>query len=582
MSERSIRRSHDRAERAAERRRRRRAKLAAGVTVVGASAALAPAAQAANFTVDTLDDPGNGDTCAATDCSLREAIEDADANTEADTITFASGLTGTITLGSPLEVDSPDGIDIDGPGVSVVSISGDTDSSGDPSSGDTPILYVLPDAKLSISGLTLTQGYIDCSCFGKYAGGISMSAGSTVSIADAALTDNVGTTGGAVANFQGTLDVMRTELSGNYSDYLGGAIFASGPKYTPTPTPGEGEPMTTTITNSELVGNAAPIGGGAWLSGAKYTSEDPIPELGQATITGTTFSGNEASSGGGLASKYAETDVSGTTFSGTFTLTPTVATCGSSVGPDVITGDITSIFNATASGGLDAFTLGTTSCNIGTALVSWQGPNPLHPVIAETAYKYKVVDGAGRFEQIGIGWLKHGFAADTGSLCCTCQNPGNNQWLGIGCSDPYSASQAAAQSTLTPRWQVNAHTGVFPYPGSNPPFSGTTARRTEIALSDLEPSGGTTHYYAECTYVTQDDAQAGNGNNNASWKELAVTGGPTNYTFATSGSVHRMQPAITAWPALEPGVKLASVQVAGDGLVLVGSHATNLGGGQYH
>src|SRR5436190_59604 len=48
-----------------------------------------------------------------------------------------------------------------------------------------------------------------------------------------------------------------------------------------------------------------------------------------------------------------------TFFSGTFTLLPAVGACGSSVGPDVITGDITSIFNATAANGLDAFTLGT-------------------------------------------------------------------------------------------------------------------------------------------------------------------------------------------------------------------------------
>ncbi|MBL8858741.1 MAG: hypothetical protein JNL28_09565 [Planctomycetes bacterium] len=272
----------------------------------------------------------------------------------------------------------------------------------------------------------------------------------------------------------------------------------------------------------------------------------------------------------------------GVTFSGTFALAPAVNPCGLSVGPDVITGDITSIQNSTASNGLDAFTLGTTSCNVGSALVSWQGPNQLHPVISETAYKYKIVNGAGRFEMIGIGWLKHGFAASTGSTCCPCQNPGNNQFLGLGCSDPYSASQAGAQSTLTPRWEVNPHTGVFPYPGSNPPWSGTTARRTEIALADLEPSGGTTRYFAECTYITQDDAQAGNGNNNASYKELVVTGGPANYTFATTGVVARMQPALMAWRMIDSGVKISSAQIAGDGLIFVGSRATSLGGGQYH
>jgi hypothetical protein len=273
---------------------------------------------------------------------------------------------------------------------------------------------------------------------------------------------------------------------------------------------------------------------------------------------------------------------SAATFTGTFSIQPGSSACATGVGPDVIVGDITSIMNVTAANGLDAFTLGTTSCNIGTSVVNWFGSNNQHPVISENFYKYKVVAGAGHFEQIGMSWLKHGFAADVGSFCCTCQNPGNNQLLGVGCSDPYSASQAGTQSGLTPRWQVNAHTGFFPYPGANPGWSGSTARRCEVALADLEVSSSAVKYYAECVYTTADDALAGNNNNNASTKQITVTGGPSDYTFATSGSVQRMQSAIRNWRLIEPGVTLADVQVPGDGLFIVGSHATSLGGGQYH
>jgi hypothetical protein len=98
---------------------------------------------------------------------------------------------------------------------------------------------------------------------------------------------------------------------------------------------------------------------------------------------------------------------------------------------------------------------------------------------------------------------------------------------------------------------------------------------------DLETSSSAVKYYAECTYTTADDALAGN-NNNASTKQINVTGGPTEFSFATTGSVQRMQSAIRNWRLLEPGVTLADVQVPGDGLFIVGSHATNLGGGQYH
>ncbi len=271
-----------------------------------------------------------------------------------------------------------------------------------------------------------------------------------------------------------------------------------------------------------------------------------------------------------------------TTFIGSIMVGQSALPCGSNTGPDVIVGDITDLQNVTAGGGLDAFTVGTTSCNVGTAVLNWQGNTPLHPVIAEAFYKYKIVNGSGRMEQVGISWLKHGFASDTGSLCCTCQPPATNQIMGIGCSDPYSASQAGAQNGLTPRWQVNAHTGVFPYPGANPFFSGTTARRNEVALADLEASGGTTHYYVEAEYVTSDDAQAGNNDNNASYKEITVTGGPTNYTFGTTGTIHRTIPAIRAWSNVEQGVTLTDVHVPGDGLFVVGSHATNLGSGVWH
>ena len=49
--------------------------------------------QGGTFTVTNLDDSGAG--------SLRQAIEDANANADADTITFQAGLTGTITVLPP-------------------------------------------------------------------------------------------------------------------------------------------------------------------------------------------------------------------------------------------------------------------------------------------------------------------------------------------------------------------------------------------------------------------------------------------------------------------------------------------------
>jgi hypothetical protein len=273
------------------------------------------------------------------------------------------------------------------------------------------------------------------------------------------------------------------------------------------------------------------------------------------------------------------------TSGGTGNLTITAFTppppCSGSTGPDVIVGEVSDIENEGPTGALDAISLGTTSCNIGTVNLGWHANTNQHPVIGGCLYRYRVVSGSGRFEQIGMSWLKHGFFALSNEVCCTnCQATDGSE-LGVNCADPYTANRNGSQSGLGPRYQVNAHTGFFVYPPANPPFSGTTARRCEYLLTDVDLTAGV-HYYGECQYITPDDAAAGNQNNNASYKELNVSGAASNPAFSFAGSTHRAMSAIRAWPTVDSGAVINDVQVAGDGLFLVGFHATNLGGGQFH
>ena len=269
--------------------------------------------------------------------------------------------------------------------------------------------------------------------------------------------------------------------------------------------------------------------------------------------------------------------------SGNFTIGAIVPPppCGTNTGPDVIVGDLIDVLNVTSAGGIDAVALGTTSCNVGTQVLQWVAGTPNHPVIRQNVYKYKVVGGAGRFEQVGLSWLKHAFAAVNGSLCCTCQGGGGG--LGVGCSDPYGSGLNGSQGGAGPNWQVNAHTGGFPYPPANPVWSGATARRCQIPVSALEAtgSGTTARFFGEGHYVTPDDAAAGNQNNNASWREMNCTG-TTEFSLAFTNSTNRGEPAIHAWAVAETGVTLHDVQIGGDGLLVVGSKATDLGGGTWH
>jgi hypothetical protein len=276
----------------------------------------------------------------------------------------------------------------------------------------------------------------------------------------------------------------------------------------------------------------------------------------------------------------------GATGSGTFSVAVYVPPppCGGNTGPDVIVGDVLDVLNVSPFNGYDAIALGTASCNMGDQVVNWIGGTADHPVIRQNLYRYKVVDGASRFEQVGMSWLKHGFASLQDSLCCTCQPGGDGQHLGVGCSDPYGAGLNGSQPGLGPNWQVNAHTGVFTYPPANPSHgSDTIYRRCQILLSDLEVTGGgnPTRFFGECQYVTRDDAAAGNQNNNASWRELTCSGSPTNYTLALTGMTHREESAIRQWAQIDPGVHLSDIQVPNDGLIVLGTRATSLGGGQW-
>jgi hypothetical protein len=257
---------------------------------------------------------------------------------------------------------------------------------------------------------------------------------------------------------------------------------------------------------------------------------------------------------------------------------------GNCLGPDVIVGDITGPSNYASDGVIDAFAIGTTSCNIGNTGVTWISGTNQHPVVGQSLYKLRVLaDGSSRFEQLGQSWLKHTFFAESESQCCSACQPTDGTSLGVHCSDPYASGRNGIQDGLGPKWQVNAHTGVFPYPPANPPWSGSVARRLQAKVSELEASSATVMYFVSAQYVTQDDAAAGNQNNNESYRPCSITGSGSEWNMALIASTHRASQAIRAWSDTRPATVTSSdVQVPDDGLFIVASEAVSLGGGMYH
>ncbi|MCO6436319.1 MAG: hypothetical protein J5J06_04445 [Phycisphaerae bacterium] len=250
-------------------------------------------------------------------------------------------------------------------------------------------------------------------------------------------------------------------------------------------------------------------------------------------------------------------------------------------GPDVIVGDLYQTMSYGTSGGISAFSVGTVSCNLGSEPLNWFSNTNQHPVIAQNMYRFK----DGRFEQIGQSWLKHGFFALSDNLCTGpggCAGDPSGQHLGVGCSDPYSASLNGTQNNLGPRSEVNPSTGFYPYPFSAPAAPPVIGRRLQVHNDDIDPTlNAGAMYFVEGQYVTPDDATAGNGDNNASHRRVTISGGGGSYSLNLADSTVRERPAILAWPALDHSVAAQDVLIAGDGLLKIAARASSVGDGYW-
>ncbi len=261
--------------------------------------------------------------------------------------------------------------------------------------------------------------------------------------------------------------------------------------------------------------------------------------------------------------------------------------CPQSTGPDIVIAGLSSIVRFGGVDGVSGYAIGTDACNVGDTPADWNAHTPAHPVIAQHMYRLR----DGRFEQIGMSWVKHGFQAMTGSTCCVCQPPGSNQLLGVGCSDLYSAAWNGDQDGflgiggLGQRSEINASTGEFPFPYATLGMDGDAIyKRLQLRNDDLDPSlNPGARYFGEGHYVTADDSAAGNMDNNVSYREATVDffmdGG---WVMGFAGLTQREQPALMVWAMMDADVVVNSVDVPGDGRFMLGSRCTENPSGTWH
>jgi CSLREA domain-containing protein len=221
----------------------------------------------ATLTVTTTADRDDG-TCTTLDCTLREAINAANAAPDANTINFAANVTGTINLSSKLP-DLVTDVSIVGPGADVLTVRRDT-------GGDYRIFLVTADSVAVISGLTITNG--NSTTTG--AGGGVLNAGGNLTLRDSVVSSNIAFWGGGIGN-AGTMIVERSIITGNRgtdSSLGGGGIvnLASGE---------------ITLSDSQILDNSTDFfGGGA-------------ANHGTMTINRSVVRGNTGSDGGGIRNR---------------------------------------------------------------------------------------------------------------------------------------------------------------------------------------------------------------------------------------------------------------------------------------
>ncbi len=308
------------------------ATVLAGGSAFGVLAALAGPSGAATFTVTEATDDGTG----TTPNTLSWAIEQANADPDADVIDFAPGLTTVTFSDSAEQVPITETVSITGPGSDALAID---------FAGNCGLLLSSDTASLTVSGLTLRNGstygtsdncdnrgnesggalaiysdtggdpgtfLIDDVVFTNnyayyYGGGLSVKGGASVTIQDSVFADNdvfYGTGGGAYIDDTGDLDILRTTFFANVAPEAGAlevniqtgstARIVDSTFLDNYTTDGNGGAIIFENGSAELV-NSTVSGNSSTRNGGGFESDIPL------TVIQSTITGNYANNRGGGA-----------------------------------------------------------------------------------------------------------------------------------------------------------------------------------------------------------------------------------------------------------------------------------------
>lgn len=220
-----------------------------------------PVQAESGLTVTRSDDRNNA-ACVPGDCSLREAVNAANASPTDDTINFAPGVT-RITLANEIVINNAGALALNGPGANVLTIDG--------GAGTNRIFYT-DQAIVTVSGITLTGGG-GTGLSSSGSGGAIFAQGGALTLDGVYVTGNRASGSGGGAHFSdGTHRIINSTFSANEAGCGGG--FSN-------------YRNTLTAVNTTVASNAAAFGGGI------------CGDLSNVTLRNVTITTNTANTWGG-------------------------------------------------------------------------------------------------------------------------------------------------------------------------------------------------------------------------------------------------------------------------------------------
>lgn len=196
---------------------------------------LSASADAATFTVNSTVD-STALACSSGTCTLRRAVQEANALAGADAIEFQAGLTGTIDLAFG-ELVITQSVTITGPGARILTLNGLDANRGFRINGAGVVF--------NLSGLTIANGRASTAI--ALGGGIFAQSNTTVNLDSVTVINckTFGRGGGVALNSTATMTITNSTIRDNEAEgslFDGGGIFSNG---------------TLSISNSTITGNKA-------------------------------------------------------------------------------------------------------------------------------------------------------------------------------------------------------------------------------------------------------------------------------------------------------------------------------------